>query len=155
MYFNVDTEQHQNGIKYCLMVVLATVFYAISVNIIRKYLYNINSITATVWSFSFIGPIALIYLFIRTNFINTLHEKEHAVSALGYIIILGVIGSALSVILFNSLIKMAGAVFASSVTYLIPVVAIVWGIFDQERIVWQQFTAMAVIFGAIYLINRK
>ena len=137
------------------MVVLATVFYAISVNIIRKYLYNINSITATVWSFSFIGPIALIYLFIRTHFINTLHEKEHAVSALGYIIILGVIGSALSVILFNSLIKMAGAVFASSVTYLIPVVAIVWGIFDQERIVWQQFTAMAVIFGAIYLINRK
>lgn len=155
MYFNKDNRQQESGLLYCLMVVGATLCYAISVNLIRKYLSDINSITATVWSFTFIGPMALIYLLLRTDFIETIRISQHALPALGYIAILGVVGSALSVIVFNSLIKWSGPVFASSVTYLIPVVAILWGVLDGETIAWQQVAAMGLILGAIYLINWK
>jgi drug/metabolite transporter (DMT)-like permease len=161
MYFNEPVKPQQgtaaaeNGILFCLMVVAATICYAISVNVIRRYLTQVNSVTATVWSFTFIGPLALAYLFIRTDFIQNIQLKENALPALGYISILGIVGSSLSVIAFNSLIKLSGAVFASSVTYLIPVVAILWGVFDGERVVWQQAAAMTAILGAIYLINKR
>ncbi len=155
MYFNEDKEHKESNIGFSLLVVAATLCYAISVNIIRRYLYDVNSVTASVWSFSIIGPLAIAYLFLRTDFIGTLQTNDHALKSLGSISILGIVGSALSVIAFNTLIKNSGAVFASSVTYLIPVVAIMWGLGEGETIVWQQFLAMGVILTAIYLINKK
>lgn len=155
MYFNEDKTQHENGISYCMMVVAATICYAISVNIIRRYLYDLPSVRTTAWAFILIGPLALAYLFIRTDFIGALQTNSYALKSLGCISILGVVGSALSVILFNQLIKLSGAVFASSVTYLIPVVAILWGLSENETIVWQQFVAMGIILAAIYLINKR
>ncbi|MBC7864981.1 MAG: DMT family transporter, partial [Bacteroidia bacterium] len=120
MYFNEDKTHHENGLRFCLMVAAATLCYAISVNVIRRYLSDLSSVTATVWSFTFIGPMALAYLFLRTDFIQTIQLNANALPALGYISILGVVGSSLSVIAFNYLIIKSGAVFASSVTYLIP-----------------------------------
>jgi len=64
---------------------------------------------------------------------------------------LGVLGSAISLIVFNQLIKKPSALFASSVTYLIPVFAFMWGIIDGESVGLVQFAAMGLILGGITL----
>lgn len=140
--------------SYGFMVVLATLFYAISLNGIKKYLGQINSITATVWAFSITGPIALVYLFGFSDF--TTHFASHALAwpSLGYISILAIVGSAISVILYNVLIKASGTIFASSCTYLIPIVAVLWGLLDGESLSSGQFASMVVVIGSVWLINK-
>ncbi len=146
--------QQENGIQYALLVVLATVCYAISVNCIKYFLAGMNSVAATAWSFAFIGPVALIYLF-STDFIYVMETKKNALPSLGYISILGIVGSALSVIFFNQLIKVSGAVFAASSTYIIPIVAVGWGIFDGEIISNWQIAAIFIVLGGVWLINKR
>jgi drug/metabolite transporter (DMT)-like permease len=141
-------------IRYSLLVVLATFSYAISVNMIRKYLGGLNAVTATVWAFLFVGPIALAYLF-TTDIVTVMQTRPGAWNSLMYVAILGVFGTAISVILFNVLVKISDVVFASSCTYLIPIVAIVWGLFDNERIHVMQLMAIAIILGGIWLLNKK
>lgn len=153
MIFDAGSGSSKN-IIYGLLVVAATFFYAISVCGIKKYLSDINSITATVWAFCITGPISLIYLFGFSDFTVHMANSPMAMSSLGYISILAIVGSAISVIAYNILIKNSGAVFASSCTYLIPVVAIGWGLFDGEMVNIYQVFSIVVIILSVYLINR-
>jgi drug/metabolite transporter (DMT)-like permease len=147
-----NNDQSKN-VMYSLLVAAATLCYAISVNGIKAYLGNVNSLTATVWSFSIIGPMAAIYLFGFTDVIAHATNNPEGMKALGYISILAIVGSALSVVVFNVLIKMAGSVFAASCTYLIPVVAIAWGLLDDEVVNLFQFLAVILIIAGIWMIN--
>jgi drug/metabolite transporter (DMT)-like permease len=147
-------DQSKN-IMYCLLVAAATLCYAISVNGIKAYLGHVNSLTATVWSFTLIGPAAAIYLFGFTDVISHAANHPEGMRSLGYISILAIVGSALSVVVYNSLIKLSGTVFAASCTYLIPVVAIGWGLFDGEIINLFQTLAVIVIIAGIWMINSK
>jgi drug/metabolite transporter (DMT)-like permease len=154
MYSDLNNEPSKNAL-YGLLVVAATVCYAISVNGIRYYLSDLNSVTATVWAFTFTGPLSLIYLFGFSDFTTHLRTSETALSSLGFISILAIVGTALSVILFNVLIKLSNAIFASTCTYLIPVVAIIWGLIDFELISSIQVFSIIVIILSVYLINRR
>jgi drug/metabolite transporter (DMT)-like permease len=151
--FDTGTSTFQN-FSYGFLVLLATLCYAISVNGIKKYLSDLNSVAATLWAFSFTGPIALFYLFCCTDFKVHLQSSPVGTSSLGYVIILAVAGTALSVILFNVLIKKAGVLFASSCTYLIPVVAILWGLVERENVNFAQILSIVTIILSVYLINR-
>ena len=153
MVFDAGSDSSKNVI-YSLLVVAATFFYAISVCGIKKYLGDINSITATVWAFCITGPISLVYLFGFSDFTIHVTTSPAAMSSLGYISILAIVGSALSVIAYNILIKNSGTVFAASCTYLIPIVAIGWGIFDGETVNFYQVFSIIVIILSVYLINR-
>ncbi|MDP1799968.1 MAG: DMT family transporter [Bacteroidota bacterium] len=153
MIFDAGSGSSKN-IIYGLLVVAATFFYAISVCGIKKYLSDINSITATVWAFCITGPISLIYLFGFSDFTMHMANSPMAMSSLGYISILAIVGSAISVIAYNILIKNSGTVFASSCTYLIPIVAIGWGLFDGETVNFYQIFSIVVIILSVYLINR-
>jgi drug/metabolite transporter (DMT)-like permease len=153
MLFDSSQNVFQN-FAYGFLVLLATVCYALSLNGIKKYLGNLNSITATTWAFSITGPIALIYLFGFSDFTTHLSQNPQAMASMGYVSILAIVGSAISVILYNVLIKASGTVFASSCTYLIPVVAIMWGVFDGETVNTDQIASMVVIILSVYLINR-
>ncbi|MEO6304960.1 MAG: DMT family transporter, partial [Bacteroidia bacterium] len=115
MLFDNGNDNSKNVI-YSLLVVAATFFYAISVCGIKKYLSDINSITATVWAFCITGPISLIYLFGFSDFTSHMANSPLALSSLGYISILAIVGSAISVIAYNILIKNSGTVFAASCT---------------------------------------
>jgi drug/metabolite transporter (DMT)-like permease len=75
--------------------------------------------------------------------------------SVGYSVILGVVGTALASILFYQLIKTAGSVFASMVTYGIPFVALGWGLLDGEIVGWLQILGLAVILGGVYLANSN
>lgn len=149
------SEDMNNNLLFGVYVVLATVCYALSVNIIKKELGQVNSITATVWAMMFIGPLAGIYLFGFTDFMADLKTNALAYESLGYVSILAIFGTALSVIIFNVLIKNTNALFASSVTYLIPVVAMGWGILDGEEVVVMHFIWIIIILLGVYLVNKK
>lgn len=153
MLFDKTGDTFKN-ITYSLLVLIATICYAISANGIKRYLSDLNSVTATVWAFTITGPIALVYLFGFTDFTTHLSHNELAMSSLGYISILAIVGTALSVIFYNVLIKRAGVLFASSCTYLIPVVAVLWGIFDGESVNFAQILSIVAIILSVYLINR-
>ena len=154
MVFEKGDDVFKNAL-FGLLVACATLCYAVSMNSIRKYLKDLNSITATVWAFTLTGPIALLYLFGFSDFTAHLSQNSLALPSLGYISILAIVGTALSVILHNKLIKMAGAVFASHCSYLIPVVAVAWGLFDGESVNTVQIISILVIILSVYLFNRR
>jgi drug/metabolite transporter (DMT)-like permease len=149
------SEDMDNNLLFGFYVVLATICYALSVNIIKKSLGEVNSITATVWAMTFIGPMAGIYLFGFTGFMEKFSSHPLALTSLGYISVLAIFGTALSVIIFNVLIRNTNALFASSVTYLIPVVAMGWGIFDGEDVQMLHFLWIGLILAGVYLVNKK
>jgi len=149
-----DGDTKGSNVNFALLIVAATFCYAISVNIIRKFLNDLNSTKATVWAFMFTGPITLVYLF-STDFMEVVNIHPKAISALGYTAILGVVGTAISVIAFNELIKLSGAIFASTTTYLIPIVAVFWGLNEGDKISALQIVAIGVTLAAIWLINFK
>ena len=142
------------NIFFAFYVVLATIMYAISVNVTKTYLQEINSVSITAVSMMFVGPIAGVYLF-STDFTTKLSRHATALPSLGYICILAILGTAVSVIIFNMLIKMTSAVFASMVTYVIPVFALSWGILDGETISMAHFSWICIIFVGIFLVNKK
>jgi drug/metabolite transporter (DMT)-like permease len=154
MYFDTNNSPSKNA-TYGLLVVAATLCYALSITTIRKYLSGVDPVAATTWACAFTGPPSLIYLFVKTDFVEHTSSGSLAGNSLIYISILAIVGTALSVIAFNYLIREAGAVFASTCTYLIPVVAIVWGLVDYEKINGFQLSSIAVIIGSVYLINRR
>lgn len=145
----VDTS---GSVYHVLAVVLATLFYATAVNTIRFNLSHIKPIkmTSVAFSISFIPALILFFLFDTPE---TIASNKHATSALVYILILAVIGTAFAVLVFNHLINNSTALFASSVTYFIPIVAVLMGLIDGETISWMQIFSMLVILGGVFLAN--
>ena len=143
-----------NNLLFVFYVLLATICYALSVNIIKKHLNEVNPVTCTVWAMLFIGPCAGVYLF-TTDFTYRLTTHPLALQSLGFISILAIFGTAISVIIFNILIRNTNAIFASAVTYLIPIVAMGWGLFDNESVLPLHFAWIALILFGVYLVNKK
>lgn len=139
---------------YSLLVFLASILYAFNLNLIKQHLANVESFTIAVISyFVLLGP-ALIYLFFGTSFIQTIQEPGN-LQGLIYPAILGVVGSAAAISLFNVLIKMKSVLFAASVTYMIPIVALFFGILDGEKFAPINFLWVAAILGGVLLVNKK
>jgi drug/metabolite transporter (DMT)-like permease len=140
---------------YALLVLLACACYGLNLNIIKYRFVELKPVAITAISLSIVLPLALIYLFTSTQFSFKLLHVEGAVQAAGYLAILGIVGTAMALILFNVMVKVATPVFASSVTYLIPVVAIMWGLLDGEVLLaGHYFGILAVILG-VWIGNRK
>ena len=144
---------NNSNVSYSLLVVLATICYALSVNIIKTHLKDIGAVLITSFAFISIGPFAITYLF-TTDFVEVSLSIPLAKVAFLYIALLAIFGTAIAVILFNMLIKKTSTLFATSVTYLIPIIAVSWGILDGEKInIIQLFSLIITIIG-IYCINR-
>jgi drug/metabolite transporter (DMT)-like permease len=139
---------------YALLVILATICYATNINFIKTYLGPINSIDITSFGFFFLGPPTLIYL-LMSDFNDILTNDPNAFQNLFYIALLSIFGTALAVILFNILIKKVSAVYASSVTYIIPVFALMWGFIDGEVIKPMHIFWISIILSGIYIVNRE
>ena len=146
---NTDTDYF-----YVLFVVAATLSYSINSNLIKKYLNKEKALSITVSAFSIFLLPALIILF-NTGFFQEYTFQDTQNKSLMYITILAVVGTAISVAIFNQLIKISSPIFATSVTYLIPIVAIAWAVFDGESLHWMQFLGTAIILSGVYLVNRR
>ena len=147
-------ELNDKTVYYCILAILGTVCYGWSANILKTNLQDLNAIQITTISFSFIGPWAGIYLFCG-NFLEIMQNHPKALSSFVSIAILAIMSSAIAVIIFNKLIKMTGPLFATSCTYIIPIVAIIWGINDNEIITLRHIIGFVIILCGVYLINKR
>ncbi len=150
VFFSATGQFEING--YALLVVLATVCYGLNTNLIGRYLKHLPALVSTAWLFAFAGPIAGLTL-IPTDFFTRVFDGQNA-WPLGALIVLGVFGSGLMAIVFNRIMQLASPLFAASVTYLIPIVALGWGVLDGETIFPVQFLGMGVCLLGIWLINK-
>jgi drug/metabolite transporter (DMT)-like permease len=137
--------------SYGLFVILATFLYGFSANEVSR-IKGINGLQITSLAFFLIGPIAVIHL-LFTDFSAALHT-ENWLRNLGFIAILSVFGSATALALFYLLIRDTSPVFASIVTYFIPVVATIWGIFDNEHLTSTMLISVLFILAGVYIINK-
>lgn len=138
---------------YTIPVVIATLCYGINLNIIRYKLSNVPSLSISSLSLAAVGGVGGIVLFSFTDFLAHLRQPG-GTEAFWYILLLGVIGTGLALIFFNRLIKLSSALFASSVTYLIPIVALLWGVVDGETLTWIHFAGMAVVLLGVILTRK-
>ncbi len=133
-------------------IVLAMIFYAISLNEIKFNLSHLDGFTVSVFAFVLVGPFAGGYL-LFSDFSVALATPDYKVNLL-YIVILAISSSTIAVSIFYIFIEKVDVIFASLVTYLIPIVAILWGLFDGEKISILQIISMVVILLGVYIVNR-
>jgi len=140
---------------YAFFVLLACVCYGINLNIIKYRFVTLKPVAITAISLLMVLPAALIYLFAFTQFSFKLVHVEGAWTAASYIMLLGILGTAIALILFNVMVKVATPVFASSVTYLIPIVAIFWGLLDGEVLLLGHYFGIAAVIVGVWVGNRR
>jgi drug/metabolite transporter (DMT)-like permease len=141
------------NLDYALLILLATLLYGINVNLVSYYLKGIDPFHMATVSLAAMGLLAGIIVW-QQDVAQLLSSNPNAMLPVVYAALLGIIGSALATLLFYILIKKAGGLFASLVTYGIPVVAICWGIVANENVTWIQVGCLSVILGGVYLANR-
>ncbi len=140
---------------YAFFVILACICYGFNLNLIKFRFAILKPIEITAISLLTVLPVALIYLMAGTDFSYKVVHAEGALVALGYLTLLGVLGTALALILFNMMVKKVTPVFASSVTYLIPIVAIFWGVLDGEVLLFGHYVGIVAVILGVWYGNRK
>ena len=144
-----------NANLYGLLVVLATLFYGINLNLLKYHLVKLDPLTITSTSLFFISPITIWLLISETTFLSNLDKLSDNINEIFYVLILGIVGTAIATIIFYRLVQIRDTVFASSVTYLMPIVAIFLGLIDGEIINLIQFFGMLLILIGVYWANKK
>ena len=143
------------NLAYAGLVLIATLSYGTNVNLVKGFFAKRNSVLVTSVALTTVGIPSLIFLLAGTSFVDTLRTNPAAPAALGYIAVLGAIGTALSVLLFNQLLQAGTIIFATSVTYTIPIVAVLWGIVLHEQFTTIHAIGFAVILAGVWLANRR
>jgi drug/metabolite transporter (DMT)-like permease len=134
-----------------LFVVLATLISGISSNEVSK-VKALNGIRITALSFFVTSPVAIIYL-VFSDLSAPIHTANW-VRNLCFIGILAILGSATALGIYYLLIRDTSPVFASSVTYFIPIVATLWGLADNEHFSSSMIISVVFIFAGVFIINR-
>lgn len=135
------------------LVVIATICYALNVNLIKKYLSDMSPIAITTGNFLTLLVPAVIILF--TNGYAEVMTQPEVIHSTLFIIILGMIGTGIANILYYQLIQITSPLFASSVTYFIPIIAMSWGFLDGESLNFMQLVGAGVILSGVYLASKK
>lgn len=139
---------------YALLPVAGTLCYGISGNIVKNKLYMLPPAATAVLALGFVGlPGLAVALY--TDVPGVLAHHPHGWSALAHVTVLAVMSSAFSLVLWNALLQRTSAVAASTVTYLMPVVAITWGLLDGEVLTRAQLLMIAVVLAGVYLVGRS
>ena len=153
MYQGSVINPDQN-LLYVFFIIFASVLYAVQVNLLKVHLQDVSAVAITVGNFIFIFPLAVV-IFLMSDYkqIN-INDKDVKV-ALFCLLILSIVGTVFAKILFNKFVQIASPVFASSVTYTLPIVALFWGLLDGEVFTLNQFFATVIILTGVYLANKK
>lgn len=149
-----DSENTTQNYMYAVLIAIASLFYGLNVNLIKHYLSDLKPLTISVGNFTIMYIPALIILY-SSGFFEIVSKSETQ-TALGFIAVLGVVGTGLSNILFFKLIQISSPVFASSTTYIIPVVAFILGFaFMGETLNFIQAIGALVVLLGVYFSSRK
>jgi len=140
---------------YALFVVLATLGYGLNVNLTGKFLADVKPIHITTISLFIVGLIATIVLFGFTDFWQTTQQNANSLSSLVSIMLLGIVGSGISSIIFYKLLQISSPLFASSVTYVIPIVGVSLGVLNGENISHWHLAGMGLIITGVLMMNKS
>lgn len=144
---------NNTDLSFTFLILAATFFYGLNVNIVSHYLRDVDPIKMATVSLSIIGLPAGIIAWKLKVFSMAQYDGEARLSILASVL-LGVAGTAIATGLFYVLIKRAGGLFASLVTYGIPVISILWGLWDGETITATQVGCLGIILSGVYLANK-
>ena len=139
--------------RYGILIIIATCLYSISANTVKKYCQNIPPAAINLASFSLLLVPSSIILF-SGNFAQTVITHPKGLPTLGYLVILAGVNTVIANLLFYRLTQRTDAIFSSTITYLIPLVAVGIGFLDGETISWQYFLSIAVILLGVYLTQK-
>ena len=154
IFNSMELHPDQNYL-YAGFVILATVMYASSVNIIKRYLQDVKPIAIATGNFVAIIIPAILVLSFSNFFTTETFQNDTIYMSIGSVVILSLFGTVMAKIIFNSLIQISSPVFASSVAYLMPLVALLWGLLDGEVFGINQGLASSLILLGVYLVNKK
>jgi drug/metabolite transporter (DMT)-like permease len=141
-------------IEYTALIIIATIMYGYNVNMVSKNLHEIGSLHIASVALTLNAIPALVILIFSGYFKLPLLSKEILMGT-GAAALLGIMGTAVATIIFYMLVKRAGRIFASMVTYGIPFVAIGWGIIFGEAFGWKQVICLIIILAGVYFTSRK
>lgn len=138
-----------------LLPLIGAILYGYNINLIKFKLSHLSPTMVSAYPMWFMAiPYSLVLIY--TNAGNAwVKDSELAWQSLGYLAILGIVGSALSMVIFNSLVKFTTALVASTNTFVIPVIAVMWGLVDHEKLTWNMFVGLGLAFVGIYLVMWK
>lgn len=140
---------------YAGFVIASTLMYGANVNIIKRYLQDVKPLAIAAGNYIFIIIPALVILLFTDFFSSERLNNPDLPSALLYVIILSVFGTALAKVVFNKLVQISTPVFASSVTYIMPLIALIWGVLDGEAFSLIQAMASLLILVGVYLSHKR
>lgn len=153
LVFNNSTNGDATNYFYAMLVVIATVCYALNVNLIKKYLSDVSPLSITTGNFAFLCIPALFVLYYN-GYVDVMHQPKVQHATL-FIMILGMLGTGIANILYFQLVQITSPLFASSVTYFIPLVALSWGLLDGENLNFLQLIGTGIILSGVYLAGKK
>jgi len=143
------------NILYIMFIVLAAFCYAINANVLKYKLSNIPALGIVFMSFLFMFIPAFIILCFSDFPFSDFASDPLIIESIIYIVILALFGTAIAKVLYIKLLAISTPVFSVSTTYLMPVVAIFWGLLDGEEFKLTQFTGTAIILLGVYLVTKK
>lgn len=138
---------------FAILIIIASICYATNVNLIKRHLSDLSPLSITTGNFLvLLFPSLTVLLFSDFFEVISVGRVQHSVL---YIIVLGVVGTGIANIIFFKIIQISSPVFATSVTYLIPIVAFSWGLLDNEMLTPVQFMGAFIILIGVYLSAKK
>lgn len=146
--------QETQHLIFVSFVVLATLLYGFNVNMVGRHLLSISSLHIAAVALS-LNAIPAFIVLVFTGFFNLPLASQDILMAVGAASLLGVVGTAFATVIFYSLVKRAGGIFASMVTYGIPFIAIGWGLIYGEALSWKELICLIIILFGVYRVNKK
>ncbi|MDX6745730.1 DMT family transporter [Polaribacter sp. PL03] len=140
---------------YAFLIIIASVGYAFNANMVKKYLGDLNALSIVTGNFLLLLIPAIVVLSFTDFFVTFDFENKVLMQSLGYLAILSIVGTGIAKTIYNKLVHISDPVFSSSVTYLIPLVAIFWGVLDGEKLSSVQVLGGIIILAGVYLVNKK
>ena len=139
---------------YAIFILVSALGYALNINIIKKYLSHLRPLAITTASFA-VAFLPALVLVLFSGIFDAVQTNPETLTALWYLLILAVLGTSVANIFFNKLIHLSSPVFAASVTYVIPLVAVLWAVWDGETINGYQLLGGGIILFGVWLVNKK
>jgi len=138
---------------YAGLIVVATVCYGLNINLVKNYLFDVPSLALSSVSVALGGLLSFLFIFLPRHANYAMTDERWL--PLGALILLGMMSTALAQLFFYKLIQDTSAIFASSTTYIMPVVAVLWGLLDGEPLNWKHGLSIAGILTAVILIRKE
>ena len=147
---------HDNGslkIIPILLLLLATLMYAISTTTVKFKLHNIPAKILSAYVFGLVLTLPSLFALIISGFFSDFKLSENHIEGLGYILILSLIGTGLAMMINYKLLSISTPLFASTTTLLMPIIAIIWGIIDGEKLSFIQYIGGAIIIAGLLFLR--